>query len=64
MRQKIKGPLDKENDVENKMQLFITHCHKKGHLVDKCWTLYSTSHPQDLKVVERDSSTRMEKRIP
>ena len=55
MRQKVKGPLDKENDVENKMQLFITHCHKKGHLVDKCWTLYPTSHPQHLKKVERDN---------
>ena len=55
MRQKFKGPLDKENDVENMMQLFITHCHKKGHLVDKCWTLYPISHPQHLKKVERDN---------
>ena len=53
MRQKVKGPLEKENDVENKMQLFITHCHKKGHLVDKCWTLYPTSHPQHLNKGDR-----------
>ena len=54
MRQKFKGLLDKENDVENKLQLFITHCHKKGHLVDKCWTLYPAIHPLNLKKVERD----------
>ena len=44
-RQEAKGPFDKENHVENKMQLFCTHFHKKGHFVDKCWTLYPTSHP-------------------
>ena len=54
MRQNFKGPLDRENEVENKMQFFCTHFHKKGHLVDKCWTLYPTSHPQHLKKVERD----------
>ena len=54
MRHKAKGPLDNENHVEKKMQLFCTHFHKQGHLVDKCWTLYPISHPRHLKKVERD----------
>ena len=53
-RQKAKGPLDNGNNVEKKMQLFFTHFHKQGHLVDKCWTLHPTSHPRHLKKVERD----------
>ena len=52
-RHKAKGPLDNGNHVENKVQLFCTHFHKQGHLVDKCWTLYPTSHPRHLKKVER-----------
>ena len=43
MRQKVKGLLDKENDVETKLKLFITHCHKKGHLVEYFAT-YNTEH--------------------
>ena len=54
MRQKAKGPMDNENHVEKKMQLFCTDFHKQGHLVDKCWTLYPTIHPRHLKKVERD----------
>ena len=54
MTQKAKGPLDKENHVEKKMQLFCTHCHKQGHLLEKCWNLYPKIHPQHLKKVERD----------
>ena len=42
-----------QTSVEKKMQLFCTHFHKQGHLVDKCWNLYPTSHPH-LKKVERD----------
>ena len=53
-RQKVKGPLDNENHVEKNMKLFCTHCHKQGNLVDKCWNLYPTSHPRNLKKVERD----------
>ena len=53
-RKKAKGPLDKENHVEKKMQLFYIHCHKQGHLVVKCWTLYRASHPRHLKKVEID----------
>ena len=53
-RQKSKVPLDNANHVEKKMQLFFTHFHKQGHLANKCWTLYPTSHPQHLKKVERD----------
>lgn len=52
-RQKAKGPLDNGNHVEKKMQLFFTHCDKKDHIVDKCWTLHIASHPRHLKKVER-----------
>ena len=45
--------MDNENHVEKKMKLFCNHCHKQGHLVDKCWTLYPTSHPRHWKKVER-----------
>ena len=48
-RQEAKVPLDNGNHVEKKMQLFCTHCHKQGHLVDKCSTLYPTSHPQNFE---------------
>lgn len=49
-----RGPLDNGNDVAKKMQMFFTHRHKQGHLIDKCWTLYPTTLPQHLKMVERD----------
>ena len=51
-RHKAKGPMENENHVENNKQLFFTHFHKQGHLVDKCWNLYPTSHQRNLKKVE------------
>lgn len=53
-RQKTRGPLDNGNHVAKKMQLFCPHCDKQGHLIDKFWTLYPTTHPLHLKKVERD----------
>ena len=55
MSQQARGPLDNGNHVEKKMQFFCTHCHKQGHIVDKCWTLYPTSHPRHLKKVEKEN---------
>ena len=53
-KHKAKGPLEKKNYVKKKIQLFCTHCHKQGHLVEKCWTLYPANHPRHLNKVEGD----------
>ena len=55
LKQRRQKEKDKENHAKNKRQLFCTHCHKQGHLVDKCWILYPASHPRHLKKVEKEN---------
>jgi hypothetical protein len=35
------------------MQKVCTHCQKRGHLVDQCWTLHPTIRPQPQKQLEK-----------
>jgi len=53
-KQKAKGPLDKANNVNKRMHLCCTYCHKQGHLAAKCWTLNLAMLPQKLKKVEKE----------
>jgi len=48
------GPLDKANYVVTKMNMFCIYFHKKGHVVEKCWTLNPTMLPRNLKKVEKE----------
>ena len=54
-KQEAKGPLDKENHAVKKMHMCCTHCHKQGHIAEKCWTLNPTMLPRNLKKVEREN---------
>ena len=31
------------------MQKICSHCQKRGHLIDQCWTLHPNSHPRHKK---------------
>jgi hypothetical protein len=35
------------------MQKICSHCQKRGHLIDQCWTLHPTSHPQHKKQLDK-----------
>jgi hypothetical protein len=41
--------LSKQRQHEEKMQKICSHCQKKGHLIDQCWTLHPNSHPRHKK---------------
>jgi hypothetical protein len=36
------------------MQKVCTHCQKRGHLVDQCWTLHPTIRPQPQKQMDKN----------
>jgi hypothetical protein len=48
-RKSIFRKLSKQRQHEEKMQKICSHCHKRGHLIDQCWTLHPTSHPRHKK---------------
>jgi hypothetical protein len=41
--------LYKKRQHEKRMQKICTHCQKRGHFIDQCWTLHPTTHPQHKK---------------
>jgi hypothetical protein len=46
--------LSKQRKHERRMQKICTHCQKRGHLVDQCWTLNPTTHPQHKKQLDKE----------
>jgi hypothetical protein len=46
--------LSKQRQRERRMQKICTHFQKWGHLVDQCWTLHPTTHPQHKKQLDKD----------
>jgi hypothetical protein len=45
-RKSIFRKLSKQRQHEEKMKKICSHCQKRGHLIDHCWTLHPTSHPR------------------
>jgi hypothetical protein len=48
--------LSKQRQRERRMQKVFTHCQKRGHLVDQCWTLHPTIRPQSQKQLDKNIS--------
>jgi hypothetical protein len=48
-RKSIFRKLSKQRQHEEKMQKICSHCHRRGHIIDQCWTLHPTSHPRHKK---------------
>jgi hypothetical protein len=46
--------LYKQRQREKRMQKICTHCQKRGHLIDQCWTLHPTTHPQHKKQLDKE----------
>jgi hypothetical protein len=46
--------LYKQRQREKRMQKIFTHCQKWGHLIDQCWTLHPTTHPQHKKQMDKE----------
>jgi hypothetical protein len=46
--------LYKQRQREKRMQKICTHCQKRGHLIDQCWTLHPTTHPQHKKQMDKE----------
>jgi hypothetical protein len=47
--------LSKQRKLEKKMQMIFTHCQKRGHLIDQCWTLHPTTHSQHKKKMDKET---------
>jgi hypothetical protein len=37
------------------MQKIFTHCQKRGHLINHCWTLHPTTHPHHEKNLDKET---------
>jgi hypothetical protein len=46
--------LYKQRQREKRMQKIFTHWQKRGHLIDQCWTLHPTTHPQYKKQLDKE----------
>jgi hypothetical protein len=47
--------LSKQRQLEKRMQKIFTHCQKRGHLIDQCWTLHPTTHPHHKRQMDKET---------
>ena len=53
-RKSIFRKLSKQRQHEEKMQKICNHCHRRGHIIDQCWTLHPTIHPRHKKQLDKE----------